>query len=255
MQPVAATPGRERLSCDRCRIQKLRCPRGGSADVKSCSRCQRRGAECIYSTPLPKGRPRANRPASMSRRGAEPTWPSSPRTNDSGEDLASTTTSASTSISSSISEGSLGAGVGLCAKDIDGSTARLPQQQQQLDYFATSTFSDSNRIPHRADTALFSQNSGSNTLAAWLPQSTTLLQDTRQPATRSSPPPVFLEPLDIAGVAPSAAGYIRPGNASRPRYVESTFWALVHGQVNSYLYRDGGQLCSTISSHASGAVI
>ncbi|KAI3069596.1 hypothetical protein CBS147343_6064 [Aspergillus niger] len=57
MQQTAALP--KRLSCDRCYAQKLRCPRPSTNDDASCIRCLRQKVQCVYSTALPKGRPRA----------------------------------------------------------------------------------------------------------------------------------------------------------------------------------------------------
>lgn len=65
-QPLATT-----LVCDRCYKQK---------EDKVCDRCSRKGAPCIYSSSLPKGRPSLQRQAEESaaneaaglRRSAEP---------------------------------------------------------------------------------------------------------------------------------------------------------------------------------------
>lgn len=43
-----------RQACDRCRKQKLRCIRTDNAGA--CDRCVRKGAQCAYSSSLPKGR-------------------------------------------------------------------------------------------------------------------------------------------------------------------------------------------------------
>ncbi|RMZ66110.1 hypothetical protein GMOD_00005179 [Pyrenophora seminiperda CCB06] len=50
-----------RQSCDRCHKQKLRCKRPDNSDTDSCERCLRKGAECTYSSSLPKGRPSSYR--------------------------------------------------------------------------------------------------------------------------------------------------------------------------------------------------
>nr|BAZ95826.1 transcription factor, DNA binding domain cpaD [Curvularia pallescens] len=50
-----------RQSCDRCHKQKLRCKRPEKSDTDACERCLRKGAECTYSSSLPKGRPSAYR--------------------------------------------------------------------------------------------------------------------------------------------------------------------------------------------------
>lgn len=54
------TPAK-RASCDRCRLQKIRCPRPDSDDLSSCARCRYLGIQCVYSAPLPKGRPSGSR--------------------------------------------------------------------------------------------------------------------------------------------------------------------------------------------------
>ena len=46
----------KRYACDRCREQKLRCPRDQQSD-DSCERCLRLGASCIISSGRPLGRP------------------------------------------------------------------------------------------------------------------------------------------------------------------------------------------------------
>ncbi|KAF2001689.1 hypothetical protein P154DRAFT_574691 [Amniculicola lignicola CBS 123094] len=51
----------KRASCDRCRLQKIRCPRPDSDDLSSCARCRYLGVQCVYSAPLPKGRPSGSR--------------------------------------------------------------------------------------------------------------------------------------------------------------------------------------------------
>ncbi|KAI9034881.1 Zn(II)2Cys6 transcription factor domain-containing protein [Aspergillus affinis] len=47
----------KRLSCDRCHSQKVRCTRSESRKTGDCDRCLRKGAKCVYSSCLPKGRP------------------------------------------------------------------------------------------------------------------------------------------------------------------------------------------------------
>lgn len=47
----------KRAACDRCRDQKLRCPRVNSA-TEPCSRCLRAHAICVTSSSRPNGRPR-----------------------------------------------------------------------------------------------------------------------------------------------------------------------------------------------------
>lgn len=56
-----ATPSKKRLSCDRCHGQKLRCIRPSLSDSNACNRCLRQGAQCVYSSSLPKGRPNTYR--------------------------------------------------------------------------------------------------------------------------------------------------------------------------------------------------
>ena len=53
----AATTSSKRRSCDRCHGQKLRCIRSDNSDTEVCNRCLRQGAQCVYSSSLPKGRP------------------------------------------------------------------------------------------------------------------------------------------------------------------------------------------------------
>ncbi|KIW53070.1 hypothetical protein PV05_08668 [Exophiala xenobiotica] len=51
--------GHQRSSCDRCRGQKLRCPRNTQADdSEPCARCLRVGVQCVTSSSRPLGRPR-----------------------------------------------------------------------------------------------------------------------------------------------------------------------------------------------------
>ena len=52
---VANLPNRQ--SCDRCHGHKLCCTRqSGPTETGTCSRCLRQGAECVYSSTLPRGR-------------------------------------------------------------------------------------------------------------------------------------------------------------------------------------------------------
>ncbi|KAF9740449.1 hypothetical protein PMIN06_003016 [Paraphaeosphaeria minitans] len=56
---TAAAAPPQRQSCDRCHRQKLRCIRNkDNSDV--CDRCLSKGAQCVFSSPLPKGRPSSN---------------------------------------------------------------------------------------------------------------------------------------------------------------------------------------------------
>lgn len=49
----------QRSACDRCRGQKVRCPRSDqSKDGESCARCIRVGIQCVTSSSRPLGRPR-----------------------------------------------------------------------------------------------------------------------------------------------------------------------------------------------------
>ena len=59
---LTSTPSR-RQSCDRCHGQKLRCSRAGDDETAACIRCLRQGAQCVYSSSLPKGRPSMYRSA------------------------------------------------------------------------------------------------------------------------------------------------------------------------------------------------
>ena len=53
-------PFGSKRACDRCHAQKLRCPRSDLDSEESCSRCLNAGAHCVYSAPLPTGRPSNN---------------------------------------------------------------------------------------------------------------------------------------------------------------------------------------------------
>lgn len=55
LNTTTSTPRRQ--SCDRCHGQKLRCTRSANQQTGACERCLRKGALCIYSSSLPKGRP------------------------------------------------------------------------------------------------------------------------------------------------------------------------------------------------------
>lgn len=61
----AAAPPR-RQSCNRCHGQKLRCTRANNSGTGACNRCLRQGAQCLYSSSLPKGRPSMYRLAEAS---------------------------------------------------------------------------------------------------------------------------------------------------------------------------------------------
>jgi hypothetical protein len=50
-------PPPRRQSCDRCHSQKVRCTRPDNRKTGACDRCLRKGAQCVYSSCLPKGRP------------------------------------------------------------------------------------------------------------------------------------------------------------------------------------------------------
>jgi hypothetical protein len=52
----------KRSACDRCRGQKLRCPRTEEQKGEPCTRCERAGAVCITSDARPPGRPRNPQP-------------------------------------------------------------------------------------------------------------------------------------------------------------------------------------------------
>jgi hypothetical protein len=58
MASAATTAGMTRQACDRCRKHKLRCTRVDNAGA--CDRCSRKGAQCSYSSTLPKGRRSTN---------------------------------------------------------------------------------------------------------------------------------------------------------------------------------------------------
>lgn len=58
MQNPRGTPKRQ--SCDRCHKQKLRCLRS-DGESGACERCTRLKTQCVYSSSLPKGRPRGQK--------------------------------------------------------------------------------------------------------------------------------------------------------------------------------------------------
>lgn len=59
MQNTRCTPKRQ--SCDRCHKQKLRCLRPSDGESGACERCTRLKTQCVYSSSLPKGRPRGQK--------------------------------------------------------------------------------------------------------------------------------------------------------------------------------------------------
>ncbi|KAK3305942.1 uncharacterized protein B0T15DRAFT_214963 [Chaetomium strumarium] len=50
----------KRFACDRCRDQKLRCPRADNNVNEPCQRCKRAGALCVTGGTRPVGRPRSS---------------------------------------------------------------------------------------------------------------------------------------------------------------------------------------------------
>lgn len=59
----------QRLACDRCHGQKLRCSRSSQAAANgACQRCIKAKAHCQYSSPLRLGRP-ANKPPDLAKQG------------------------------------------------------------------------------------------------------------------------------------------------------------------------------------------
>ena len=59
LQQWFSSMGHQRSACDRCRRQKLRCPRSNqSRDSQPCARCLSVGAQCVTSSSRPLGRPR-----------------------------------------------------------------------------------------------------------------------------------------------------------------------------------------------------
>ncbi|KAH0172182.1 hypothetical protein KCU67_g1841, partial [Aureobasidium melanogenum] len=70
MQNSRVAPKRQ--SCDRCHKQKLRCLRPSDGESGACERCTRLKTQCIYSSSLPKGRPRGqNKTAAVVRKSLE----------------------------------------------------------------------------------------------------------------------------------------------------------------------------------------
>lgn len=245
---MEATP--KRLSCDRCHSQKLRCPRQSSDGAKGCSRCLRRGVECVYSMPLPKGRPRTNRSSPTNVGAIEPAWPSSEPPN-----LAPN--HASSSISASRS------GPGPSAKN-DALQAPLPRAHPD---FLSGVLNETDNMTQGTMTpSAFSQSEWNDALADWpsnLPQNfqqsiptpmtthhnlaSSTLQQSAMISMEIPERNVFdlQQPLanrvdrlryDSSGEDEMDlvhTGYTGPENSSKPRFVENAFWALVHGQVSA----------------------
>ncbi|PYI00036.1 hypothetical protein BO71DRAFT_393679 [Aspergillus ellipticus CBS 707.79] len=69
---TVAYPAAKRYACDRCRTQKLRCPRDTHRIHEPCTRCTRAGAVCVTSNAKPLGRPSRgdHRPVPSSPRGS-----------------------------------------------------------------------------------------------------------------------------------------------------------------------------------------
>ena len=77
--PEMPNPTPRRQSCDRCHGQKLRCTRTSDSQTGVCDRCLRQGAQCVYSSSLPKGRPSVYRTARAPSNPPEmPTMPATP---------------------------------------------------------------------------------------------------------------------------------------------------------------------------------
>ncbi|KAI1376086.1 hypothetical protein F4677DRAFT_95419 [Hypoxylon crocopeplum] len=79
-QPLA-----KRSACDRCRDQKLRCPRTEEQCSEPCARCQRAGAICVTSNPRPLGRPRTTTNDASLQRSSNLTTPTLARGRPTGD--------------------------------------------------------------------------------------------------------------------------------------------------------------------------
>ncbi len=202
---------RNRLSCDRCHAQKLRCPRQNPKDDESCSRCLQQGVQCVYSKPLPKGRPRTNPvTATATARAATPN-PTQAGANDTGP---------ACSISSSPEKSSKSPFFNRVPSSEDVDTT-LTTNEPTNPGINSSAFSQSQLEGREWSDILAAIRLEGGIFAP--PLSQVNLQDPLQY--------VGSDDGDESDLLPT--GYMGPGNASRPRYVESAFWALVHGQVCS----------------------
>lgn len=63
-EQAPSTSPAKRASCDRCHAHKIRCSRSTLDDSVSCARCHHLGRKCVYSAPMPKGRPSGSRKSS-----------------------------------------------------------------------------------------------------------------------------------------------------------------------------------------------
>lgn len=199
-------PRQNRLSCDRCHTQKLRCPREDSDDNKGCFRCVAQGSQCVYSRALPKGRPRTN--AIATARASTPNLTQAGATNP------------AFSISPSPNDSSTSPNFN-----------RVPSIE---DADTTVTTSESTNPVMNSYTFLQSQLEGQK----WSGASATLRLEgdifaLPQPQVDQQDPLRYIgsDDRDKNDLLPT--GYTGLSNASRPRYVESAFWALIHGQILS----------------------
>lgn len=210
---------RIRLSCDRCYAQKLRCPRQNSNDDESCYRCLPQGVQCVYSKSLPKGRPRTN-PHPVTATATATAKASTPNSTQAG----ATGTSPACSTSSSPKHHSTPPFFNRVLSNEDADTTVTPSESTNRG-IESSAFSHSQLEGPAWSDALAAVRLEGDIFAP--PQPQVNLQD----------------PLRYAGSIDGdesdllPTGYMGPGNASRPRYVESAFWALVHGQVSSSLWK------------------
>lgn len=204
---------RNRLSCDRCHAQKLRCPRQNPKDDESCSRCLLQGVQCVYSKPLPKGRPRTNPNPVTATATARSSIPNPTQAGATGTSPACSTSSSPKNLPRcpffdgvpSIEDGDTNMTTSESTKPVKNSSAF---SQSQLD---GREWSDA-LAAIRLEGDIFAP-----------PQLQVNLQDPLRHVGSADG--------DESDLLPT--GYMGPGNASRPRYVESAFWALVHGQVSS----------------------
>ena len=200
-------PRQNRLSCDRCHTQKLRCPRQDSNDHKGCYRCVGQGVQCVYSRPLPKGRPRTNAIATARASTPHPTQ------------AGATGTNPACSMSSSLNDPSTSPSFNRVPFGEDAETT-ITTSESTNPVMNSSTFLQSQLEHQKWSGALAPLRLEGDIFAP--PQPQVNLQDPLRY--------IGSDEGDKSDLLPT--GYMRLGNSSRPRYVESAFWALVHGQVS-----------------------
>ena len=201
---------RNRLSCDRCHTLKLRCPRQNSNDDESCYRCLPEGLQCMFSKPLPKGRPRTNLNLVTANTAAKASSPDPIQAGTTGISFPCSTSSSPKSSTSPV----------FC---------RVPFDE---DVDTTMTTSQSTYPGMNSSACLQNQLEGqewSDALAAIRLEGDVFAPPQLEVSLQDPLRYVGSYDGDESNLLPT--GYLGLGNASRPRFVESAFWALVHGQV------------------------